>query len=490
MNASVICSCKNRVKPLLISLQSWILFEEIKEIIIVDWSSDEPIDFILNLSPKIKLIRVDNQEFFNQPQPLNLALKLCTQELVLKVDSDYILNPYWNFFEHNTIDDTSFLCGDSDIVVDSSVYPYFKYLRGLLLVKRKFLEEVGGWNENMGEYYGGEDGEVEKRLELYGLTKKKINLDYTITHIPHSNKDRILNFKGYKNSDLNDFMRQGLSNHLFGNELEWNLEYKLAEYHIDSNIQMFYNSITDYYLASKTNWNIIKIDDQKYYADMKDMKIKVNNYYENKYWRGIFFNRLIEELNYSSYLELGVRTGEHSFNMINCPNKVGVDANPYCSNIPGVVCYYTDDYFANLEKDVKFDLIFIDACHEKYQVYRDFLNSLEHLSDNGIIILHDIFPLTENHTCSELNHNSYELWIDLVDNYDSETATFIGYPGDQEGTVGIYFNHNKNFDSTKIQNINHSYNYFLSNISKYIYHKHLNENEIINICKKRKFDEE
>jgi hypothetical protein len=74
------------------------------------------------------------------------------------------------------------------------------------------------------------------------------------------------------------------------------------------------------------------------------------------------------------------------------------------------------------------------------------------------------------------------LWIDLVDNYYSETATFIAYPGDAEGTVGIYFNSNNNFDKNKIQNINHSYEYFFSNISRYIYHKHLTENEILARC--------
>ena len=270
MNVSLICSCKNRYKPLSISLQSWLLCEEIKEIIVVDWSSDEPIDHITKISPKIKVIRVNDQEFFNQPQPLNLALKFCTKDVILKVDSDYILNPYWNFFEHNAIDDTSFFCGDNDLNVDNSVLPYFKYLRGLLLVKKKFLEEVGGWNENMGEYYGGEDGEIENRLELYGLTKKKVNLDYTLIHIPHSNKDRIVNFKGYQNEDLNNSMRHGLSWSLSGDELEWNLEYSLAEYHINSNIQSFYQSITNYHIPPKTNWHITKIDEQNYQANMSE----------------------------------------------------------------------------------------------------------------------------------------------------------------------------------------------------------------------------
>lgn len=269
MSISLICTCKNRIKPLLVSLSSWLLCEEIKEIIIIDWSSDEPIKNITNLDPRIKRIRVNGQEFFNLPQPLNLALKFCTQEDVIKVDSDYIFNPYWNFFESYSIDETSFVSGDANAEhTDYSVRPYFKYLRGTLYVKRKFLEEVGGWNENMGEYYGGDDGEIENRLELYGLTKKKLNLDYTLIHIPHSNKDRVLNFKAYThNTNLNETVRHELSQGLSGNELEWNLEYVLAEKHIDYNIQTFHNP-TSYYVEPKTKWNIVQLDDQNYIAEM------------------------------------------------------------------------------------------------------------------------------------------------------------------------------------------------------------------------------
>ena len=49
MSISVICACKNRTKPLEISLTSWLMFEEIQEVIITDWSSDEPIDHLINM---------------------------------------------------------------------------------------------------------------------------------------------------------------------------------------------------------------------------------------------------------------------------------------------------------------------------------------------------------------------------------------------------------------------------------------------------------
>ena len=200
------------------------------------------------------------------------------------------------------------------------------------------------------------------------------------------------------------------------------------------------------------------------------------NYYHNTYWRGIVFNKIIKELNYSSYLELGVHTGELCYNIVNCQNKYGVDSNPNI-NLPNVSCYYTDEYFNVLDKNIKFDLIYIDACHEKYQAYRDFYNSIDHLNENGMIIFHDIYPLTKEHASDTLNGNVYELWIELSKNYPNKTSTFIGFPGDQEGTIGIYFGNE--FDKNKINIIDHSYEYFFENITKYIYHKTLSENQII-----------
>ena len=67
MNVSLICACKNRNAPLKISLSSWLLFKEITEIIIVDWSSDESLRELTDWDERIKVINVPNQTYFNQP---------------------------------------------------------------------------------------------------------------------------------------------------------------------------------------------------------------------------------------------------------------------------------------------------------------------------------------------------------------------------------------------------------------------------------------
>lgn len=47
------------------------------------------------------------------------------------------------------------------------------------------------------------------------------------------------------------------------------------------------------------------------------------------------------------------------------------------------------DYLLNLKKDVKFDLIFIDASHDYLSVFSDFFLSLQHTQKESIFIFHD-----------------------------------------------------------------------------------------------------
>ena len=61
--------------------------------------------------------------------------------------------------------------------------------------------------------------------------------------------------------------------------------------------------------------------------------------------------------------------------------------------------FTSDDFFSKLEQglldkspDYKWDLIFIDGLHLSYQVEKDVLNSLNHLSEGGVIVLHDCDP--------------------------------------------------------------------------------------------------
>jgi hypothetical protein len=298
MTISLICACKNRNEPLKISLTSWLLRKEITEIIIVDWSSDESLAALTKLDKRIKVISVPNQKYFNQPQPLNLASSIATGDYILKVDCDYVFNPYHNFFDSYQIDENSFVSGNHSMtrnyeyfdgeqyVIDRSNMtmgeiteylnannPIFKYLVGLLFVSRDNFIKTGGYNENLGKYYAYEDEEIIHRLSVLGLIEKKLRFNYNILHIPHPDKKRTENFEGYNPLHINDLMHNMEGN--TEDEKRWNSEYALSLKHIDENKKN--TPLTDnYYAKPLTEWNLQQIHEQNYcaYKIMKHSKLE------------------------------------------------------------------------------------------------------------------------------------------------------------------------------------------------------------------------
>lgn len=110
--------------------------------------------------------------------------------------------------------------------------------------------------------------------------------------------------------------------------------------------------------------------------------------HNNKENRISIINYLINKYNYKKYLEIGISKGE-CFKQINIEYKDGVDPslNQYVNfNMT------SNEFFEKIDKNYKYDIIFIDGLHHDYQVYNDIINSLNHLSDNGIILCHDMNP--------------------------------------------------------------------------------------------------
>lgn len=107
-------------------------------------------------------------------------------------------------------------------------------------------------------------------------------------------------------------------------------------------------------------------------------------------------NHLIKKNNYKRYLEIGVRDPESNLDLIDIEHKDGVDPAGRC-NYPVT----SDDFFEQLDKNVKYDIIFIDGLHLDYQVEKDITNSLKHLSEGGTIVMHDCSPIKEEHQVEE-----------------------------------------------------------------------------------------
>ena len=82
-----------------VSLQSWIGNPLISEIVIIDWCSKEPISWAEALDPRIRVIRVEGQKYFHLGKAFNTGISNSSGDFIMKMDVDYILNPYCNLVE-------------------------------------------------------------------------------------------------------------------------------------------------------------------------------------------------------------------------------------------------------------------------------------------------------------------------------------------------------------------------------------------------------
>lgn len=88
-----------------------------------------------------------------------------------------------------------------------------------------------------------------------------------------------------------------------------------------------------------------------------------------------------------SYLEIGCNRNK-LFNEMQVAEKVGVDPNR-----GGTHRMTSDEFFRQNER--KFDLVFIDGLHHAEQVLKDVENTLRVLTENGVVVLHDCNPASE-----------------------------------------------------------------------------------------------
>ena len=116
-------------------------------------------------------------------------------------------------------------------------------------------------------------------------------------------------------------------------------------------------------------------------------------------------NYLIDKYNYQSYLEIGVTNG-YNFDNIICPYKDScdiVDQDELIGTKYDITYLMTsDEMFANMPINHKYDIIFIDGLHDEEYVDRDIINSLKHLNPGGIICVHDTITRKADY------QNSYE----------------------------------------------------------------------------------
>lgn len=123
-------------------------------------------------------------------------------------------------------------------------------------------------------------------------------------------------------------------------------------------------------------------------------------------------NAIIEKKSVKNYLEIGVNRGKCLFNIKGSEKRFAVD--PFFNfnlwkkikaiaknsdNLKNDYFEVSSDAFFKENKPLlsenSLDLTFIDGLHTYKQSLKDTLNTLNHLDEKGIIVLHDCNPLDE-----------------------------------------------------------------------------------------------
>jgi hypothetical protein len=183
---SLVTCAMNRSENLLMAISTWLMHQEISEIIIVDWSSDVLVSDTLKMAniqdKRIRVIRVEGEPRWILSYAYNLGFRMSSCDRILKTDADIKINE--NFFSKNQLRKDEYITGNWRNVTPDQVH-----INGFFFVQRKHLSQVNGFNEHI-TTYGWDDDDLYNRLNSIGLHRK--NVDYqTIYHIPHGCQQRI-----------------------------------------------------------------------------------------------------------------------------------------------------------------------------------------------------------------------------------------------------------------------------------------------------------
>ena len=114
-------------------------------------------------------------------------------------------------------------------------------------------------------------------------------------------------------------------------------------------------------------------------------------------------NYLIQKNGYTSYLEIGLDTASN-FRRVRCQHKESCEPFPVEGTEDEVTYRMTsDEMFATVPSDKKWDIVFIDGLHQAEVAIRDIVNSLKHLNKGGKVVVHDCLPASEINTSREYN---------------------------------------------------------------------------------------
>jgi hypothetical protein len=182
VTVSVVCGVKDRAEHLALSLPTWLVCPEVSEVVVVDWSSKEPLS--LPPDPRILHVRVEGQRYWHASRCHNLGVRLATSESVLRLDADVLM--LQAFFRLHPRQPGHFWHVDyGDVRAGDEIH-----LAGVVYASRADVLAAGGYNERL-RVYGVEDDDLVARLSR---RCRPLAVDVRqLHHIPHGDDLRVVN---------------------------------------------------------------------------------------------------------------------------------------------------------------------------------------------------------------------------------------------------------------------------------------------------------
>jgi len=195
----------NRNENVVKNLKNW-LTQGFDELILLDWSSKEPVSEIPGVldDKRVRVVRVEGQKTFIRTLAQNLASQMARNSRVFKCDSDVEFKG--DFFSAHSLSEGEFWVGDWHQARDFNE----RHLHGETYYHLNDFFRVNGYDERISAY-GQDDTNLKDRMCLSGLIKKVFSYNY-LFHQPHEQTKRI------ENQNIIHPMIRMYQNRLFTNE--------------------------------------------------------------------------------------------------------------------------------------------------------------------------------------------------------------------------------------------------------------------------------
>lgn len=200
---SLVAVCMGRHDTVKKTAPAWLKVKDVNEVILVDWSSDPPLEPSVREiegGDAIKVIRVNGEDKWVLSRAYNLAMNAAGYEHVIRTDCDYEVGENFVEAHRKLVNAPSATGGEAtDGNADEGKHYYAGnynlarnenevHLNGAVFIRRKDFLRIGGYDERI-QTYGWDDEDLYGRLEKAGLEKMNISYDH-VSHVQHGNSGR------------------------------------------------------------------------------------------------------------------------------------------------------------------------------------------------------------------------------------------------------------------------------------------------------------